>query len=81
MEMLVRFTTALLERRGLEYAAKECGVHVATAYRWQQRGRNGDARYGPLAQLVKEAKRGRPIDLGLTMSRLRGDFVQGFDHQ
>src|SRR5262249_40761157 len=69
IEMVVKLTTALLERRSLEFAARECGIGVSTLYRWMARARAGDARFGPVDKLVKEAKRGRPFDFGTTFPK------------
>jgi hypothetical protein len=69
IDMVVKLTTALLERRSLEFAARECGIGVSTLYRWMARARAGDQRFGPVDKLVKEAKRGRPFDFGMTFPK------------
>ena len=72
--MVVKLTTALLERHSLEHAARESGIGVSTLYRWMARARAGDERFGPVAKLVKEAKRGRPFDFGSVLKPDRVGF-------
>jgi hypothetical protein len=55
--VLVALTAALLAGEPFEAAARAAGIGASTLYRWQAKARAGDARFGPLAALVREARR------------------------
>jgi hypothetical protein len=78
--MIVKLTTALLERRSLEFAAKECGIGTSTLHRWMQRARAGGARFGPVDKLVKEAKRGRPLDWSVFRPKPHSGILENIAH-
>ena len=66
---LVALTAALIAGDPFEAAAKAAGIGQSTLYRWLARARAGDPRFGPLADVIREARRAGEINEGF------GDLV------
>jgi hypothetical protein len=72
--VLVTLTAALLDGEPFEVAARTAGIGASTLHRWMAKARAGDARFGPLAALVREARRAgleRAVFSDLSLSILR----------
>jgi hypothetical protein len=59
---VVAIAVALGDGAPLDGAAKAAGIGVSTLYRWLNRARSGDLRYGPLADLVSQARWARQTE-------------------
>jgi hypothetical protein len=53
---LVALTGALIAGEPFEAAAKAAGIGQSTLYRWLAKARAGDPRFGPLADVISQAR-------------------------
>ena len=66
---LVAITGALIAGEPFEAAAKAAGIGQSTLYRWLAKARAGDPRFGPLADVIDQARHAAGINEGF------GDLV------
>jgi hypothetical protein len=53
---VVAITGALIAGESFEAAAHAAGIGQSTLYRWLAKARAGDPRFGPLADVVRQAR-------------------------
>ena len=59
---MVKITSGLLDGETLEAAAPAAGIGPSTLYGWMAKAKAGDSRFGPMNDVVKQAKHARELD-------------------
>ena len=62
---MVKITWELLVGGTFEAAARAAGVASSTLYRWMAKARAGDSRFGPINEIVTQAKHVHQLDAAL----------------
>jgi hypothetical protein len=74
---VVAITGALIGGKSFEAAARAAGIGQSTLYRWLARAPAGDPRFGPLADLIRQARhagRTESAFAGLSLALLKAGF-------
>lgn len=59
---VVKITSELLDGQSFEDAARAAGIGPVTLYRWLAKAKAGDPRFGPMNEVIKQAKQARDLD-------------------
>ena len=59
---VVKITSELLDGETFEAAARAAGVGPSTLYRRMAKAKAGDSRFGPMNDVVEQAKHARELD-------------------